>query len=216
MSPESPLVTRGRWLRTGVFTLAMTLLATTAHLLAGGRLPAAGVTILAGLMVGCLAFPVTRRDRGLRSVVAGTVAAQAALHVAFAVSMAGFAASPAATGSTGAGHMVMPTGTSGVSVEQAWTALRLETPTPTMLAAHALAALALAVGLRRGEQALLGLAGSVRTYLGVLVAVATRRLEPFVFGSDSSTRGTFDVVQLAGTVLGHSRWGRAPPVVPAH
>lgn len=43
MPPESPLVTHGRWLRAGVFSLAMTMLAMTAHLLAGGHLPGVGL-----------------------------------------------------------------------------------------------------------------------------------------------------------------------------
>jgi len=211
---ESPLVTRGRWLRAGVFSIAMTLLAATAHLVAGGQLPGVGLAVVAGLLVGCLTYPITRRDRGIRSIVATTAAAQAALHVAFAVSMAGLGSASVGTGTSGAaGHMVMPSGTSGVSVEQAWTALRLDSPAPPMLAAHAVAAVVLAFGLRRGEQALLDLAASLRTFLGVLAAVVTGLLDPFVFGLDSPVRGAFDVLEIVRTVFGSDRRGRAPPVV---
>ncbi|HEY8788972.1 MAG TPA: hypothetical protein VIM10_07575 [Actinopolymorphaceae bacterium] len=212
MPPESPLVTHGRWLRAAVFSLAMTVLAITAHLLAGGDLPGYGLTVLAGLLVGCLTYPITRRDRGARAIVATTVAAQAALHLAFAVPMAGLARASAAGGTGTVGHMVMPTGASGVSVEQAWTALSLDSPTPAMLAAHAVAAVVLALGLRRGEQALLDLAAALRAFFDLLVAIVTGRLEPVAAGSVSPSHGAFDVVESAGTMLGHSRWGRAPPV----
>lgn len=217
MPPQSPLVTHGRWLRAGIFAIAMTVLAATAHLLAGGQLPRLSLTVIAGLLVGCLTYPITRRDRGVHAILATTVAAQATLHVAFAVSMDGLATTPVGTGSgIAGGHMAMPTGTSGVSVEQAWTALRLDSPTPLMLATHAIAAVILALGLRSGEQALLDLAASLHTFFGVLVAVVAGRLEPAVVGSDSPARGAFDIVQLAGTLLGGDRWGRAPPVVAGH
>lgn len=211
MPSESPLVTSGRWLRAGVFSMAMVVLAASAHLLAGGHLPGVGSTVAAGLLVGCLTYPVTRSGR---SVGAVTVAAQATLHVAFAVSMAGPTPTSAGNGGVGVpGHQVMPTGSSGISVEQAWTALRLDSPAPAMLVAHALAAVVLALGLRRGEQAFLDLAASLRTPVRVLVAVITGRLEPLALRSAALVRGAFDVVQIAGTLLGSDHSGRAPPVV---
>lgn len=213
MPSESPLVTHGRWLRAGVFSLAMTMLAMTAHLLAGGHLPGVGLTVLAGLLVGCLTYPITRRDRGVRAIVATTVAAQAALHLAFAVPMAGLAPASARTGTGAVGHMVMPTGASGVSVDQAWTALSLDSPTPVMLAAHAVAAVVLTLGLQRRERALLDLAASLRAFFGVFVAIVTGRLEPVAAGSASPAQSAFDVVETAGTLLCHTRWGRAPPTM---
>lgn len=214
MPRGSPPVAHGRWLRAGVFSIAMTLLAATAHLVGGGHLPGLGMTVVAGLLVGCLAYPITRRDHGLRSIVATTAAAQAALHVTFAVSMAGIGSASVGTATSGAaGHMVMTSGTSGISVQQAWTALRLDSPTPLMLATHAIAAVVLAVGLRRSEQALLRLAAALRTAFGVLVAAVTGRLDPYVTRLGSPVRSAFDVVEVAGTVLGSDRWGRAPPAV---
>jgi hypothetical protein len=213
MSPESPLVTRGRWLRAGVFTLAMTLLAMTAHLAAGGRLPAAGVTVLAGLLVGCLAYPVTQRVSGIGAVVATTAAAQLVLHLAFALPMLSSSGRPETAGGGAGLHAVMPIGSSGVSIERAWAALTADSPGPGMLAAHALAALVLAVGLERGERGVLELSATVRSFVGTLVAVATGRLEPAVAVAVAPVRPAKDRVELAGTLLGHSRWGRAPPVL---
>ncbi len=212
MPSESPLVTSGRWLRAGVFSMAMVVLAASAHLMAGGHLPEVGSMVAAGLLVGCLTYPVTRSGRGVGAIIAVTVAAQATLHVAFAVSMPG--PTPTQAGSVGArGHLMMPTGSSGISVEQAWTALRLDSPAPAMLVAHALAAIVMALGLRRGEQAFLDLAASFRTLVRVLVAVITGRLEPLALRSAALVRGAFDVVQIAGTLLGSDHSGRAPPVV---
>jgi len=211
MPPESPLVTRGRWLRAGVFSTSMTVLAMSAHLAAGGQLPGLGVTVLAGLLVGCLTYPITRRDRDARAVVATTVAAQAALHLAFALPMAGLV--PAAGSAGAVGHMSMPAGTSGVGVVQAWAALTAGTPAPAMVAAHLIAAVVLALGLRRGERALLDLAASLRAFFGVLVAVVTGRLDPAAFGSASPVRRAFEVVETTGILLGSDRWGRAPPAV---
>jgi len=117
MPPESPLVTRGRWLRACVFSASMSVLAMTAHLLAGGRLPSLGVTVLAGLLVTCLTFPITSVDRSVAGVIAITTAAQGALHVAFALPMA-LAVEGSSTIGT-AGQMSMPAGTSGIGVAQA-------------------------------------------------------------------------------------------------
>jgi hypothetical protein len=214
MPPESPLVTHGRWLRVGVFSLTMTLLAATAHLVAGGRLPGAGLTILAGLLVGCLAYPVAQRVAGIRAVLATTAAAQIVLHLAFALPMVpppgrGVGA---ATGGTGL-HMAMPVGSSGISIEHAWAALTADSPGLGMLAAHALAAVVLAVGLDRGERAVLEVSATVRSFVGTLVAVATGRLEPAVAVAPAPVRPALDLTELVGTLLAHSRWGRAPPVV---
>jgi hypothetical protein len=216
MSPESSSVPPGRWLRAGVFSIAMTVLAATAHLVAGGHVPGTFSTVLAGLLVGCLTYPITRRDRGVYAILATTVAAQTVLHVAFAVSMAGPTSTRSGSGTGAAAHLGMPTGTSGLSVEQAWTTLRLDSPTPLMLATHAIAAVVLALGLRRSEQALLDLTAALRSFFGVLAAVATGRFQAFVVAANSRVRGEFDVVCATGTLVCGDHWGRAPPVPRAH
>lgn len=213
MSPPSPLVTGGRWLRAGVFAFAMTLLAMTAHLAAGGQLPAAGVTVLAGLLVGCLAYPIAQRVSGIGAVVATTAAAQLVLHLAFALPMLSPSDLPVSAGGGAGVHSVMSIGSSGVSIERAWAALSADSPGLGMLAAHALAALVLAVGLERGERAVLELSATVRSFVNTLVAVATGRLEPAVAVAAALVRPASDRVELAGILLAHSRWGRAPPVL---
>jgi len=208
---ESPLGTPGRWLRAGVFCLAMTVLAMTAHLVVGGQLPSPGGALLAGLFVGCATYPVTRRDRSFRAIVATTVAAQAALHLAFAVPMVGPDVASARTGPGDGAHMVMQTGPSGVSIDRAWSALTADSPSPAMLAAHAAAAVVLALGLYRGERALLDVAAAARAFFGVLAAIVTGRLEPVAVAA--SIRPVVEVVDAAGAWFGDSLRGRAPPMI---
>ena len=133
--------------------------ATTAHALGGGHLVSgAGVAVATALLTGAtLPFVRTRPSAG-RSVVL-LAALQVAAHVVHGLSA--LAAGRPVQGATGTGpshaaHGIRPLGRieTGIAVADpsAHGALADLLPTPTMLLAHVVAAVAVGVLLTRGEQ----------------------------------------------------------------
>ena len=111
--------------RSVVFAVATTALGAGAHTAAGGGTPDRAVLVAALVVLALGAHVLTERERGLPAVVAGVAASQAGLHVALL-----------GHHHAGPGAAAVPLG--GLS----------------MTGAHAVAVLALACWLRRGEAAL--------------------------------------------------------------
>lgn len=173
-----------RVLRCAVFATATTVLAALAHLASGTHLPPAGWLLAAGAGVGVAVHPLTRRERGLPTVLGAAVAGQLVLHAVLTVAMAG------SCGRGSAGAAAMP-GMSPARVPMAgamgsglgctaggWLPMSAPgRPATVMLVGHLLASVALAWWLRRGERAVarLGvvltqaLAPVVRRLLAVLL-----------------------------------------------
>lgn len=185
-----------RVLRCTVFATTTTVLAALAHLASGTVLPPAGWLIAAGAGVGVAVHPLTRRERGLPTVLGAAVAGQLVLHAVLTVAMVrscghlstGAPAMPGmASTSVPAARAAGPVARAAV-VHHAVAGMGCSTggwlpmsapgrPAAVMVAGHLLAAVLLAWWLRRGERALgrLGvvvvraLAPLVRRLVGVLV-----------------------------------------------
>lgn len=89
--------TRGvlRTVRVAVLGATSMLLATTAHLVAGGQLPSIGVLLVAGVTVGLIAFTVTSRHCRLNPLIALLGAEQGSLHWLFGSAAGGHCSGPA-------------------------------------------------------------------------------------------------------------------------
>lgn len=190
--------------RAGAFSAVMTALAGSAHAAAGGMVPGLGVTAVALLAVGASAYPGTRRERGLLSVLVWTAACQAGLHLMFELSMIGFCAVPAAgSGPAGTGQMggmagILPVaGSAGASAggcaATTWIGLVTGHASGWMVLAHAAAAVGAAWWLRRGERLaarLLSLLPAMTSPLLGFVLVVAHRLDHELVAPVSRTGGT--------------------------
>jgi hypothetical protein len=224
-----------RTLRAAVFAAVCVLLAALGHVLMSGRDVPVWALAGAAAVTGAAGWCLAGRERGLPSVVAVVVAAQAVLHEAF--SLAGSASGGSgAVGMSGMGSMgmgsmgsmgmgSMGTGAAGMgSMDMAHmgangmdgTAYSLGGGSPSlgMLAAHLLAALLCGLWLAHGEKAafriLRAVAGRLAAPLRLLLALPVTPDRPRVplrrRRSDRAPRGL---------PLVHAITSRGPPVGPA-
>ena len=161
-----------RVLRAGVFALLSTLLAAAAHRIGGGTIPGLAVTGPAVLVLFLVGLSLTRRERGGRSISALVLLTQLLMH-------AGLVLGPALIDGGGQSQTALwgkllfchhgGKAVSAAQIEQARVALgvsHVNLPSTAaapgafvssamvaMLAAHLLAAAAMAWWLRRGERA---------------------------------------------------------------
>jgi hypothetical protein len=149
-----------RMLRAAVVSVIVMVLSAGAHLGGGGRLPPPGILLGLGALTMLSAIIVTKRTLRLPALVGVLGGGQFALHHAF-----GFFASAATTvvcasDSTHLGHSAALTCTVR-SAEASPHASGGETGV-AMFAAHAIATLATAILMARGEEALHSVAGWLR------------------------------------------------------
>ncbi|MCO1655624.1 hypothetical protein [Pseudonocardia humida] len=174
-----------RRLRSAAFAVSAVGLAVGAHVTAGGALPALPLVVGLVALVEASATAMARRRRGTAGTAAGLVVAQALLHFAFA------ADSPHA----GHGHMAHGGQFGGANA-------------PTMLAAHALAAVVLGFLLSHGDR-------MAEWAVGLLVPIAV--VAPF------RPRASVRVLLVAPVTAALGRWvvglhdvgRRGPPRAPA-
>jgi hypothetical protein len=145
--------------RSAMLAAAALTLAAGAHLLAGGQLPAPGILLGLFALTSLACTAATRLRLNSVTMTALLGAGQLVLHEAF--SAMGSAFTPASSGAAGASHhadpfaVPLPAEPSGLHI--------LDSPlAAAMLAGHALATLACAVVLAKGEDALWSLAAWLR------------------------------------------------------
>ena len=157
---------RHRALRGTVAATVATLVAATAHTLAGGGAPPWWMLLALTLLTSPVAVWLIGRRPSVRRTAAAVVVAQLALHVAFAAVGTGgpIAASQVPTGS---GHAAGHTGSAAVQASlgsplAAAGHLHLD---PGMIAAHLVAAAATVLLLAHGERLVRAIAGGLRRVL---------------------------------------------------
>ena len=133
---------RARLLRASALGTASLLLASGAHLVGGGHLPGAGVLVVAAALLGLVAAVVTARRCRFGVLALLLAGQQALLHTLFTVA-AGAAHVQLGT----AHHAALPRGPGLTAVP----AMDMPGPGWSMWAAHAVATLATAWLLARGE-----------------------------------------------------------------
>lgn len=195
-----------RSLRSAGFAVAMTVLATSAHLAGGGQLPGAGATVGAGLLVGFAAYLFARRERGGASVLAATVAAQAMAHVCL---MLPTVAGQSASMTMPAGHQMLPA-SNGAGVSIVAIARLAEAMSAPMLVAHALAAGLLALALRSGERGLHDVTALLRWVLEVVVRSLLASWK-VVMSPRRVSRMLVLPLGWTSALVDGPLWGRAPP-----
>ncbi|MFF4491226.1 hypothetical protein ACFY0F_32995 [Streptomyces sp. NPDC001544] len=215
-----------RTLRAAVFAAVCVLLAALGHVLMSGRDVPVWALVGGAAVTGAAGWCLAGRERGLPSVVAVVVAAQAVLHEAFsragsvsggsgAVDMSGMGSMDMGSmgmGSAGMGSMDMAhmgaSGMDGTGYSDGGS------PSLGMLAAHLLAALLCGLWLAHGEKAafriLRAVAGRLAAPLRLLLALPATpdrpRVPPRRRRSDRAPRGL---------LLVHAITSRGPPVGPA-
>ncbi|MCX6499161.1 MAG: hypothetical protein NTU93_10210 [Arthrobacter sp.] len=160
------------WLRSAMVATTIVTLAAAAHVVAGGQLPAPAILLAVLALTGLVTTAATRLKLRLPAMAGLLGAGQLALHEAF----------------TAFGVTVSPPGTSGAAVPAHHTAL-IPLPVPadhlrmheldsalalSMFAGHALATLACAVLLAKGEDALWQLAAWLRPLVQLPAPVTPR------------------------------------------
>ncbi len=166
--PPSPLAGPRRLARIGALGGASMLLATGAHVAAGGRLPSLAVLLVTGFLVGLVATTLTARRCRLGRLVVALAIEQALLHLVFdATSM------PAGCpGGMAGGHAAAMTGClTGGQVASAG-------PDVGMLLAHGIATLATAWLLARGERLVWDLCERAVRAAGAAPTARVRRPRP--------------------------------------
>lgn len=181
-----------RLARAGVFGGASLFLATAGHVLGGGTLPGAGMLALTAVGLGLLAVTLTGRRLRFGVLVTALGVEQLLLHLLFhAASTATTCATLVMPGHTmGGGSSVCGTGTASAG---GW----------SMLLGHALAVLATAWLLARGERWLWAVVDRIHRCTGSATA-RVRRPRPVVVEA-------VDVFLVA--VRGRRTGSRAPPVL---
>ncbi|MGW2637398.1 hypothetical protein [Streptomyces sp. NPDC001348] len=210
-----------RTLRAAVFAAVCVLLAALGHVLMSGSDVPAWTLAGSGVVTGAAGWCLAGRERGLPSVVAVVVAAQAVLHEAFSharpASGGSFAMGMSGMGMGGMGPMDMGSarmdsvtmthmGASGTGLSP-----DIGSPSLGMLAAHLLAALLCGLWLAHGEKAafriLRAVAGRLAAPLRLLLALPVTPDRPRVRmrrrRSDRAPRGLLLVRSLTS---------RGPPV----
>ncbi|WP_225438137.1 hypothetical protein [Candidatus Frankia nodulisporulans] len=142
--------------RAAAFATSSVSLAWVAHAVGGGGRPGLVVTVLAVGILTRLAFGLAGRERGLPALSCGVAGAQVALHLAFGLVAPHTHAVQPALGdpATAAGTAPGGLGMAGMDMPAAAHAVCLGLLTSRMLLAHVLAALLVAVLLRRAERVL--------------------------------------------------------------
>ncbi|GAA5096586.1 hypothetical protein GCM10025760_30130 [Microbacterium yannicii] len=141
-----------------------TVVAATAHTLAGGGAPTPALVAAVGILASPFAVVLVGRRLAAWRMAVTVLASQALFHVAFAVTAD---ADPAALH----GHHVTHLGGQLSAVVL---------PDAPMLAAHALAALATVAGLHSGERMLRALGRGIRSVFARSHAIAPRASRPRV------------------------------------
>jgi len=197
-----------RALRVLVLATVTVLLAAAAHALGGGGRPGASAILLAVPPVALGALALTRRRCGAARIGLALLGAQTALHVHFHVLPAAAhgapriapgghcASAPGIRGAAGLGHASGATGAS----PDLWAGI---VPAPGMLAFHALATLATALLLARGEKLLWALVDRIAP---ALPGRPARPVAPLVV-----LPGLRSAERLPDRLLVHCRTVRGPP-----
>ncbi|MBD3943390.1 hypothetical protein IF188_16995 [Microbacterium sp. NEAU-LLC] len=153
-----------RALRGTAAAAVATIVAATAHTLAGGGAPAPALVAAVGILAAPLAVALAGRRLSVWRVGAIVLASQALFHLAFAITAGADPAAPHAHHTT-----VLAGGVAPVAL-----------PDAPMLVAHVLAAIATVAGLYGGERMLRALGRGIRSILararvlGTLPAVPRR------------------------------------------
>lgn len=153
---------RQRALRGAVAATVATLVAATAHTLAGGGAPPWWLLLSLALLTSPIAVGLIGRRPSMRGTAASVVAAQLALHVAFAAVGAGDPTA-AAPGTGHAGHAGAPA--VGIALGRSFAAgghLHLDAG---MIAAHLVAAAATILLLTHGERLVRAIARGIQRVL---------------------------------------------------
>jgi hypothetical protein len=157
---------RHRALRGSVAAVVATLVAATAHTLAGGGAPPWWMLLSLALLTSPVAVWLIGRRPTIRGTAAAVVAAQLALHVAFAAVGAGDPASASPTDAA-PGHSAGHSGSSAAAAAlgrslAAAGHLHLDAG---MILAHIVAALVTVLLLTHGERLVRAIAGGIRRVL---------------------------------------------------
>jgi len=149
-------------------------LAAAAHVVAGGQLPAPAILIAFLALTGLVSTAATRLKLNLFTMTGLLGAGQVVLHEAFSAFSAPIAGALTDAGTTGAGGhhaggIPLPVPADHLQLHALDSALAL-----SMLAGHALATLACALLLARGEDALWSLAAWLRPLVQLPTPVSTR------------------------------------------
>lgn len=143
--PEAPARGAVRLARVGALGGGSLLLATLAHLVGGGELPAAWVLAVTGVLLGVVAVTLTARRCRFGLLLAALTVQQLLLHLLF---------DSASRVVPGCSALAMPTGHAAHGVVQSCgmtTAMHPGVPGWTMWAGHLLATVLTAALLARGE-----------------------------------------------------------------
>ncbi|MDQ0822812.1 hypothetical protein QFZ79_000552 [Arthrobacter sp. V4I6] len=145
--------------RSAMLATAAVTLAAGAHVLAGGHLPAPGILLGLLALISLAATAATRLRLNSATMTALLGAGQLVLHEAFSVF--GSAFTPAASGAAKGSHHAAPF-TAPLAAGPAELHIPDSQLTVAMLAGHALATIACALLLAKGEDALWSLAAWLR------------------------------------------------------
>lgn len=170
-----------------------TLVAATAHTLAGGGPPAPALVVAVGILASPFAVALVGRRLAPARIGATVLAAQALFHAAFALTAG---ADPAVSHGHHATHLAGPL-------------VGLVVPDAPMLVAHALAAALTTWALYRGEGMLRALGRGIRSVFARIRDVAPSPVAAGLAPTVTFRRGSTVRVVLSGL----SR--RGPPVVAA-
>ena len=161
-------------LRAAMVATTILALAAAAHVVAGGQLPAPAILIAFLALTGLVSTAATRLKLNLFTMTGLLGAGQVVLHEAFSAFSAPIAGALTDAGTTGAGGhhaggIPLPVPADHLQLHALDSALAL-----SMLAGHALATLACALLLARGEDALWSLAAWLRPLVQLPAPVLPR------------------------------------------
>ncbi|WP_327351413.1 hypothetical protein [Streptomyces sp. NBC_01304] len=213
-----------RAVRAGVFSAVCVLLASLGHLLMTGTIVPCWTLIAGALFIGAGAWSLGGRERGPAMVVMLTLAAQAALHLAFSLSRTAVGGAPGpqghgahdvpftAVGALGAlGHDMSATSMSALAMNGMPTD---GIPVGGMFAAHVLAALLSGLWLAHGERATFRILRAVAGWLGAPLRVLFL-IAPLPRGPRLRMRRARAAHILRPLLLVHTLTSRGPPARPA-
>lgn len=189
-----------RALRGATAAWIATLVAATAHTLAGGGAPSPALAAAVGILATPVGVALVGRRLAAWRVAAAVLAAQAFFHVAFAMT----ASAEASATSPSHAHHLVPTGGGALPA--------VVVPDASMLAGHAVAAVATVVALFCGERMLRALGRGIRSVLSRVPAVAPLPGAPRFIAAPSFTAPAVAVAALSDL----SRRGPPSVVTAAH
>lgn len=189
-----------RALRGAAAAWIATLVAATAHTLAGGGAPSPGLVAATGILATPFAVALIGRRLSAWRVGATVLAAQAFFHVAFAVTAG------AETSASSALH------THHVITEGTGTLAAVIVPDAPMLAGHVIAAVATVIALFSGERMLRALGHGIRSLFSCLHAIVPPPRAPRLVAATSR------IARSAAAVVLSDLSRRGPPsfVAAAH